>query len=222
MGRKKSLPHSGARPGGRSAAGLCATAALLSIRKRGYKALLAIDELPARANRDAIQYVQCTKTAHVHTCCLEGVYQVPPGHWLKVDGSRLERSRYWDIALPVAKASERMQVVAFRKAFDQGRSRNKPQAMMRSVLRLVASIPQRPLQGCGKPHHRELSIPLRQVSGRTIWTWSSAQSWRVISEPFITKLCSGPTILEEILPYLVWLIGRSGREGKTSPLSFRH
>jgi asparagine synthase (glutamine-hydrolysing) len=82
-----------------------------------YKALLAIDELPARPNRDVIQYVQCRKTMPAHTCCLEGVYALPPGYWLKLEDGCVEKDRYWDIAIAPGKGSEELHIAGFRKAF---------------------------------------------------------------------------------------------------------
>ena len=179
-----------------------------------YKALLAIEELPAHPNRDAIQYVQCTKTAHVHACCLEGVYQVPPGHWLKVDDSGIERIRYWDIALPVSKASERMQVMAFRKAFDQ------------AVQKQTTGYDEIGVALSGLDSAATLAGLRQTAPSRVVHTFTAgfgpddmdlvlcselARHFKTIHHEIVLQADD----LEEILPYLVWLMGDPvGREDK--------
>ena len=54
-----------------------------------YKALLAIDAVPARPNRDAIQVIQSTKWVRPGATCLEGIYPVSPGTWVAIEPDKL-------------------------------------------------------------------------------------------------------------------------------------
>ena len=66
-----------------------------------YKALLAIPEIPAVGNRDAILYSVRTRQGHPNACFLAGVEVVPKGAYLVLNGSRTESKRFWDIGIDV-------------------------------------------------------------------------------------------------------------------------
>jgi asparagine synthase (glutamine-hydrolysing) len=82
-----------------------------------YKALLAIDSVPARPNRDALQTIQSTKWVQPGATCLEDVYPVAPGTWLEVDSERMHTARYWDIAVRVSHHDEARHAAALRESF---------------------------------------------------------------------------------------------------------
>ena len=81
-----------------------------------YKALLAVDEVPARPNREAIQFVNRTKAAMTDACCLEDVYPVPNGCWILLRGGEVEKARYWAPSLSIIRRAEAEHVATFREA----------------------------------------------------------------------------------------------------------
>ena len=80
-----------------------------------YKALLAIDEVPARPNRDAIQYVQCTKRMVPDATCLLDVHPVVPGHWLAVTDNDLQNHRFWDLQVKITERTEAQHAAVLRE-----------------------------------------------------------------------------------------------------------
>jgi asparagine synthase (glutamine-hydrolysing) len=179
-----------------------------------YKALLAVNEVPARPNRDAIQYVQCTKTAPVQACCLENVYQVRPGYWLKVTDRRLESNKYWDIVLPVTNASEILHVSAFRKVFD------------RAVQKQIAEYDDIGVALSGLDSAVTLAGVRHAAPSRVVHSFTAgfgpndkdlalcaelANHFKTIHHEIVLRSDE----LEEILPSLVWFMGDPvGREDK--------
>src|SRR5439155_17331843 len=82
-----------------------------------YKALLAIDSVPARPNRDALQAIQSTKWVQPGVTCLDQVYPVAPGTWLELDADRMHTARYWDIPVRVSPNDEGRHAAALRESF---------------------------------------------------------------------------------------------------------
>jgi asparagine synthase (glutamine-hydrolysing) len=82
-----------------------------------YKALLALDTVDARPNRDAIQVLQCTKWTKPGETCLAGIYPVAPGTMLEVDAGRLAMKRYWHIPVAVQHADEERHAAELREVF---------------------------------------------------------------------------------------------------------
>jgi asparagine synthase (glutamine-hydrolysing) len=82
-----------------------------------YKALLAIDSVPARPNRDALQTIQSTKWVQPGVTCLEQVYPVAPGTWLELDADRMHTARYWDIPARVSHNDEARHAATLRESF---------------------------------------------------------------------------------------------------------
>jgi asparagine synthase (glutamine-hydrolysing) len=82
-----------------------------------YKALLAIEGVPARPNRDAIQVIHSTKWVQPGATCLEGVYPVAPGTWVAVQRNRIHSARYWDLPIKVLHNDEQRHVTALRTSF---------------------------------------------------------------------------------------------------------
>ncbi|HET6796465.1 MAG TPA: asparagine synthase-related protein [Gemmatimonadales bacterium] len=82
-----------------------------------YKALLALEGVPARPNRDAIQVIQATKWVQPGATCLEGIYPVAPGTWLSVEGNRLLTARFWHLPISVTREDEAHHAGALRTTF---------------------------------------------------------------------------------------------------------
>jgi asparagine synthase (glutamine-hydrolysing) len=82
-----------------------------------YKALLAIEGVPARPNRDAIQVIQSTKWVRPGATCLEGVYPVAPGTWMAVEPGRMSTARFWNLPIQVLHHDEQRHVSALRESF---------------------------------------------------------------------------------------------------------
>jgi asparagine synthase (glutamine-hydrolysing) len=94
-----------------------------------YKALLALDTVDARPNRDAIQVLQSTKWTKPGETCLAGIYPVTPGTVLEVDAGRLAMRRYWNIPVAVQHEDEERHAAALREVFlDTLRSQTEPYA----------------------------------------------------------------------------------------------
>jgi asparagine synthase (glutamine-hydrolysing) len=82
-----------------------------------YKALLAIEGVPARPNREAIQAIQSTKWVRPGATCLEGVYPVAPGTWMTVEPGRMSTARFWNLPIQVLHQDEERHVSALRESF---------------------------------------------------------------------------------------------------------
>ena len=82
-----------------------------------YKALLAIADVPARPNRDAIQIIHSTKWMRPGATCLEGVFPVAPGTWMAVEPNRISTARFWDLPILVRHQDEERHVSALRDSF---------------------------------------------------------------------------------------------------------
>jgi asparagine synthase (glutamine-hydrolysing) len=82
-----------------------------------YKALLALDTVGARPNRDAIQVLQSSKWTKPGETCLVGIHPVAPGTMLEVDLGRLTMRRYWHIPVAVKHADEERHAAELREVF---------------------------------------------------------------------------------------------------------
>ena len=82
-----------------------------------YKALLALDVIPARPNRAALQSIQNTKWVRPGVTCLEGIHPVAPGSFMEVEGGRMASRRYWDIPVRAADLDEAGHAARLRESF---------------------------------------------------------------------------------------------------------
>ncbi len=82
-----------------------------------YKALLALDSIPARPQRAAIQTIHGTKWVRPGVTCLEGIYPVAPGACIEIDGERVSSRRYWDIPVRVAPGDDASHAARLRESF---------------------------------------------------------------------------------------------------------
>ena len=82
-----------------------------------YKALLALDTVDARPNRDAIQVLQNTKWIKPGETCLAGIHPVAPGAVLEIDAGRLTMKRYWNIPVAVKHDDDERHAAELREVF---------------------------------------------------------------------------------------------------------
>jgi asparagine synthase (glutamine-hydrolysing) len=82
-----------------------------------YKALLAIESVPARPNRDAIQTIHSTKWVQPGATCLDGIYPIAPGTWLSVERNRIQTARFWNIPIQVLPRDEAGHAAGLRSVF---------------------------------------------------------------------------------------------------------
>ncbi len=82
-----------------------------------YKALLALDAIPARPNRAALQTIHNTKWVRPGVTCLEGIHPVAPGVWIEVQDGRAASRRYWDIPVRAADLDEAGHAARLRDSF---------------------------------------------------------------------------------------------------------
>jgi asparagine synthase (glutamine-hydrolysing) len=82
-----------------------------------YKALLALDAIPARPNRAALQTIHHTKWVRPGVTCLEGIHPVAPGAWIEIQGDRAASRRYWDIPVRAADLDEAGHAARLRDSF---------------------------------------------------------------------------------------------------------
>jgi len=69
-----------------------------------YKALLALEDVPAEPDREAIQYLQYTKYVPANACCLVHVRPVPPGGWVALGFGSSKRGSFKRVEINVRQA----------------------------------------------------------------------------------------------------------------------
>jgi asparagine synthase (glutamine-hydrolysing) len=82
-----------------------------------YKALLAIDSVPASPDLDAIQYLNASKYLPPGKTLLEDVHALRAGHWLCLKEGQSEQLRYWDITLAEKDLAEDVAIEQVKKLF---------------------------------------------------------------------------------------------------------
>ncbi|MGH7579956.1 MAG: asparagine synthetase B family protein [Gemmatimonadales bacterium] len=82
-----------------------------------YKALLALDIIPARPNRAALQTIHNTKWVRPGVTCLDGIHPVAPGAWIEVQSDHAASRRYWDIPVRAADLDEAGHAARLRDSF---------------------------------------------------------------------------------------------------------
>jgi asparagine synthase (glutamine-hydrolysing) len=97
---------------------------LFATRSRGrylfaseYKALLAIPDVAAEPNRDAVRHVQCTKYPMADATLLAGVSPVRRSAWTAVTATTEETTRYWTPKVAIPTISDSQHVDALRSRF---------------------------------------------------------------------------------------------------------
>lgn len=79
-----------------------------------YKAFLAVPEVLATCNREAILYALRTRHGDPNACFLAGIEVVPRGSWSVVQSERIESKRLWDITIDIVPRSEHEHAAAVR------------------------------------------------------------------------------------------------------------
>ena len=82
-----------------------------------YKALLALDVIPARPNRAALQTIHNTKWVRPGVTCIEGIHPVAPGTWIEVHDGHAASRRYWDIPVRAADLDDAGHAARLRESF---------------------------------------------------------------------------------------------------------
>ncbi|MBA3318077.1 MAG: asparagine synthetase B [Gemmatimonadales bacterium] len=82
-----------------------------------YKALLALEGVPAKPNRAALQAIHNTKWVRPGVTCLEGIHPVAPGSWIEVQDHRIASRRYWDIPVRAADLDDAGHAARLRGSF---------------------------------------------------------------------------------------------------------
>jgi asparagine synthase (glutamine-hydrolysing) len=95
-----------------------------------YKALLALSDLPAHPNRDAVQQYLATKQPLARRSFLEGIYRIPAGHAIRVSRGRHAMEPYWQPREQLVVRSTEAHVAAVR------------QALLCTVERQIAGCPE--------------------------------------------------------------------------------
>jgi asparagine synthase (glutamine-hydrolysing) len=169
-----------------------------------YKALLALDTVDARPDRDAIQVIQSTKWTKPGATCLAGVYPVAPGTWLEVSRDRMHTARYWDIPVRIEHHDEARHAATLRDRFlETMRQQTEP------YRRIGVSL-------SGGLDSAVMAAGARQVAGdREVHTFSAGygpddrelvnaeQVARVLGTQHHPLVLS-PQDLPGLLPWMVW------------------
>ena len=169
-----------------------------------YKALLAIAEVPARPDRNAIQYVQCTRHAAPGACLLMDVHPVPVGSWIAPGIREAPSRRYWDIAVSIVPRAEQEHASAVRAA------------ILESTRRQVARFPRIGVALSGgldaaialaSLHHVAPERPVHTFTagfgpedGEIIRAAEVARHFRTQHH----EIFLDPTELHELLPTTIW------------------
>ena len=82
-----------------------------------YKSLLAIDSVPALIDREAIQYIQCTKYVMPERCCIADVDVLTGGTWVELSDRDKKKFRYQNINLRIGKESDGELAESIRNCF---------------------------------------------------------------------------------------------------------
>ena len=80
-----------------------------------YKSLLALADVPARPDRDAVHHLQCTKLPYANGSLLQGVRPLLPGTCLELGGAEPVTHRYRPLALQVRQATKAAHAQALRE-----------------------------------------------------------------------------------------------------------
>jgi asparagine synthase (glutamine-hydrolysing) len=169
-----------------------------------YKALLAVETVPARPNPDAIQVIQSTKWVKPGATCLAGVYPVAPGTWLEVDLNRMHTARFWNIPIRVLHEDEREHAATLRTAF------------LETLRRQVEPYQRIGVSLSGGLDSAVMAAGLRQVAGdREVHTFTAGYGLddrELVNASIVARelgtvhhpLVLDPEDLPALLPWMVW------------------
>jgi asparagine synthase (glutamine-hydrolysing) len=169
-----------------------------------YKALLAVEGVPATPNREALQTIQSTKWTTPGITCLEDVYPVAPGSYMEIVPGGLWCARYWDIPVRVVHDDEARHAAQLREVFLETL-----RDQVRPYTRVGVSL-------SGGLDSAIMAAGVRHVAGdREVHTFSAGygpddrelmNAGRVAAELGTTHhpLVMEPEDLPALLPWMVW------------------
>jgi asparagine synthase (glutamine-hydrolysing) len=171
------------------------------------KALLALDEIPARLDRASLQLALATGRVPIGASCLEGIYPVAPGTCLELRQGRLAASRFWQLPASAASAgTEAEQLARLRASF------------LDSVRRQTAAYGRVGIGLSGGFHSALVAAGVRTVAGgREVHTYTAAYG---ADDPCLARgeriarelgtrhhpLIVAPSDLPALLPWIAWLL----------------
>jgi asparagine synthase (glutamine-hydrolysing) len=169
-----------------------------------YKALLALDTVAARPNRDALQVLQSTKWVKPGATCLEDVYPVSPGTWLEVDGRRIHTARYWSLPVRVEHRDEARHAAALRETFLET-LRMQTEAYPRIGVSLSGGLDSAVMAGgarhvIGDKELHTFSAGYGPDDRELVNAEMVARALGTIHHPLVLA----PTDLPDLLPWMVW------------------
>ncbi|MFZ0255182.1 MAG: asparagine synthetase B [Gammaproteobacteria bacterium] len=88
-----------------------------------YKALLAIEEVPALPDTEAIAHLQRTKYMPLDRSCLRDIRPLPPGHWYELGPEGARRGDYRQLRVNVQARPEAQHASCLRKSLITAASR---------------------------------------------------------------------------------------------------
>ena len=178
-----------------------------------YKALLAVESVPAAPNREALQTIHATKWTAPGITCLQDVHPVAPGSYVEVAAGRMWSARYWDLPVRVVHDDEARHAAELRAVFLETL-----RDQVRPYTRVGVSL-------SGGLDSAIMAAGVRHVAGdREVHTFSAGygpddrelvNAGRVAAEVGTTHhpLVMDPEDLPGLLPWMVWHIEEPiGRE----------
>jgi asparagine synthase (glutamine-hydrolysing) len=170
------------------------------------KAMLALDELPVRLNRGALQATLSRGRSPSGLSCFDGIYPVPPGSCIELRAGRLSGRRFWEFPAGPSSAIESDRLACLRAAF------------LDAVRRETAAYGRIGIGLSGGFHSALIAAGVRTVAGgREVHTYTAgygvddprlAQAGRV-AQVLGTRhhpLIVSPADLPALLPWVAWLL----------------
>ena len=169
-----------------------------------YKALLAIESVVARPNRDAIQVIQSTKWTKPGATCLAGVHPVAPGTWLEVDVDRMHTARFWNIPIQVLHEDAKRHATALRTSF------------IETLRRQVEPYQRIGISLSGGLDSAVMAAGVKEVAGgREVHTFTAgygAEDRELMNAATVARelgtrhhpIVLDPEDLRDLLPWMVW------------------
>ncbi|HKU61158.1 MAG TPA: asparagine synthase-related protein [Gemmatimonadales bacterium] len=170
------------------------------------KALLALDELPIRLNRGALQTTLTRGRPPPGISCFDGIYPVPPGSCIELRPGRTSGRRFWEFPPGPTNAIESDRLARLRASF------------LDAVRRETSAYARVGIGLSGGFHSAIIAAGVRTVAGgREVHTYTAgygAEDLR-LSEAERVALALGtrhhplivsPADLPALLPWVAWLL----------------
>jgi asparagine synthase (glutamine-hydrolysing) len=170
------------------------------------KALLALDELPLRLNRGALQATLTRGRPPPGLSCFDGIYPVPPGSCIELRPGRMSGRRFWGFPAGPSSAIESDRLACLRAAF------------LDAVRRETAAYGRIGIGLSGGFHSALIAAGVRTVAGgREVHTYTAGygvddprlgqaeRTARVLGTRHHSLIVS-PADLPALLPWVAWLL----------------